>query len=521
MISQNKPSLQDFERCLPQQEFEDSIHISVQNHYIYFANPKVACSTIKATLQKLEAETAQINLPETRKIHDKTQSLLLSPRDIGFDRFLAMLEDDRIFKFCFVRNPYTRLLSGFLDKVKRRWYRANFKDSLGLSFDVDRDVTFLEFVREIEPMPARDMNKHWRVQTQQVLWDWVKYDRVSKFENFNEEFRLILKKIYPQIAENKYNDILEYKINHATHANLKLEKFYTGEIQEIAQTIYADDFANFGYEPKVLTPSRSNLDKTSILAQNTINMNPDRQYIESFLNYMPKPAFERTINISIESSYIYFQVPKVACSTIKATLQSLEAKRSGITLTEDRKIHHKGQSPLLSPSHVGLEKFRHMLDDPNIFKFCLVRNPYTRILSAFLDKMTWKSQQKEEVAKALNCDVSDKITFEQFLEFVKTQNPYEMNPHWRPQTHQLFWGVVNYDFVGRFEDFAGNFNLILKNIYANESEEFKIENRTNHATKASKKIEKFYNTRTQDLVQEIYQADFESFNYSLELPDLT
>ena len=506
---------------MPQQEFEDSIHISVQNHYIYFANPKVACSTIKATLQNLEAETAQINLPETRKIHDKTQSLLLSPRDIGFDRFLAMLEDDRIFKFCFVRNPYTRLLSGFLDKVKRRWYRANFQDSLGLSFDVDRDVTFLEFVREIEPMSPREMNKHWRVQTQQVLWDWVKYDRVAKFENFNEEFRLILKKIYPQIEAKKYSDILESKINHATYADLKLEKFYTGEIQEIAQTIYADDFANFGYDIQMLTPSRPTPGNSIMSDLNTVNTHLNSRSIESFLNYMPKPAFERTINISVNSSFIYFQVPKVACSTIKATLQSLEAKRSGINLTEDRKIHNKGQSPLLSPSQVGLDLFFQMLDDPNIFKFCLVRNPYTRVLSAFLDKMRWKSQQKEEVAKALNRDVSEKITFEEFLEFLRTQTPYEMNPHWRPQTHQLFWKLVNYDFVGRFEDFAGNFNLILQKVYPNEVEEFKIENRTNHATKASKKIEKFYNTTTQDLVREIYQVDFESFNYSLELPNLT
>ncbi|MDY6940907.1 MAG: hypothetical protein SWY16_25025 [Cyanobacteriota bacterium] len=68
--------IKSFLECMPQHEFNDTIHISPNNHYIYFSNHKVACSTIKATLQNLEAETLNIDLPQERKIHDKRQSLL-------------------------------------------------------------------------------------------------------------------------------------------------------------------------------------------------------------------------------------------------------------------------------------------------------------------------------------------------------------------------------------------------------------------------------------------------------------
>ena len=105
--------IESFYEFMPKREFEYHIHISTQNSYIYFEVPKVACSTTKLALQKLEAKTAGLSAPseEMSIIHNKKQSLLLSPSDIGLDRFCEMLNDSSVFKFSFVRNPYTRVLS--------------------------------------------------------------------------------------------------------------------------------------------------------------------------------------------------------------------------------------------------------------------------------------------------------------------------------------------------------------------------------------------------------------------------
>lgn len=82
--------IEDSCQFTPKREFEYCIHISQRNSYIYFEVPKVACSTIKLKLQQIEAKTLGLSpvSEEMTVIHNKKQSLLLSPADIGCDRFL-------------------------------------------------------------------------------------------------------------------------------------------------------------------------------------------------------------------------------------------------------------------------------------------------------------------------------------------------------------------------------------------------------------------------------------------------
>ncbi len=250
--------------------------------------------------------------------------------------------------------------------------------------------------------------------------------------------------------------------------------------------------------------------------------------IENFYKFMPPREFEYHIHISTQNSYIYFEVPKVACSTTKLRLQQLEAKTAGLASPSQEMsiIHDKKQSLLLSPSDIGLEKFSEMLRDSSVFKFGFVRNPYTRILSAFLSKMRWEeSPYKKKIAPILNIDANSKITFQQFVYAVSQQSDYEMDPHWRPQTIQLFQDLVTYDFIGLFENFERDLHKALDYIALNKNNQnYLAESQTENInmkgrkTSANNKLEDFYDSEIQSLVKNIYQKDFLNFGYSFDLP---
>jgi hypothetical protein len=243
---------------------------------------------------------------------------------------------------------------------------------------------------------------------------------------------------------------------------------------------------------------------------------------------MPKKQFEYHIHISLLNSYIYFENPKVACSTIKATLQEIETKTAGKPpLSKELAIiHNKKKSPLLSPADLGLQQFSQMLIDPSVFKFCFVRNPYTKLLSAFLSKISWQSKHKEDIVKILGLNLEDNVSFEDFVKAVSLQNNLDMDPHWRVQTNQLFWGVVKYDFIGRFENFNRDFLEVISRL--NLQPEHRVEpiaiegnigpGMAGKKTSAGSRLANFYTEDIRQLTHNIYQQDFMIFNYDSQLP---
>ena len=249
--------------------------------------------------------------------------------------------------------------------------------------------------------------------------------------------------------------------------------------------------------------------------------------IEKCFEFMTKREFEYHIHISLQNSYIYFEVPKVACSTTKLRLQQLEAKTAGLPLpSEDMSlIHNKTKSLLLSPSTIGLNKFCAMLNDNSVFKFAFVRNPYTRILSAFLSKIKGKkSYQRQKIGQILDVEIEQDITFKQFISAIAVQSKFDMDPHWRPQTYQLFDNLITYNFIGYFENFEQDLQKILNqisliNVDNNQPITTDIPgiNTRGRKTDANQKIDEFYDLEAQSMLLNIYKNDFLNFGYSLDI----
>ena len=180
------------------QEFNYSVHISNEFRFVYFNNPKCACTTIKASLNLACAAALGRKLEYTSiaDIHDRRRNLLLSPADIGYQRFLEVLADESFFKFCFIREPVARMVSAFASKLS---WESELLIALNRRLGrADRSPLALpEFVEALSAHDdLRDMDEHWRLQRKQVCFDLVRFDKIGLFETLTPDLEAILVRLF-------------------------------------------------------------------------------------------------------------------------------------------------------------------------------------------------------------------------------------------------------------------------------------------------------------------------------------
>ncbi|MCP3899602.1 MAG: sulfotransferase family protein, partial [Desulfobacteraceae bacterium] len=223
--------------------------------------------------------------------------------------------------------------------------------------------------------------------------------------------------------------------------------------------------------------------------------------------------FEYAINISLKHKYIYVETPKVGCSTIKDTLQRMELDYPELVRDSIEEIHLREYSPLLRPSQTcGLDR---LLLDPDYFVFCFARNPYTRLLSAYLDKIVKNADQKRNILIAMGEDPSElskEISFKEFVDTVCEQSVSQMNPHWRVQYYQTIQDKINYDFIGRMENFENDCTYVFSKIRRDYADYYRSELR--HSTNSAELLNQFYDGNLKEKVFNKYKIDFEYFGYS-------
>ena len=224
----------------------------------------------------------------------------------------------------------------------------------------------------------------------------------------------------------------------------------------------------------------------------------------------PYGAANYLINVSNKHRYIYFETPKVACSTIKRTLQSFEVDNDVDKLAKD--VHDKAKSPLLSPMSLANPISRHIKTH---FTFGFVRNPYSRLLSCYLDKIAGSEYERNIRLPKIGLDPSDDISFSDFLRAVKTYPVGEWDIHWMPQTILLAHDKIDLDFIGRQETFAPDFNKVLA-FLNKEERSTEIINTNWHSVGANKKLEQYLTKEARELISEIYYDDFKAYGYGFE-----
>jgi hypothetical protein len=219
-------------------------HLSNRRRYLYVATPKVACTAIKHTLQQVEMN-GTLSYRRYGEEHFPALSPLLAPLDDPQVYFDATRSDDW-FRFTFVRNPFSRILSCYLDKIVRHIPERNrLLPELGL--DPATGVpSFKEFLNAIGNQPVEQHDFHWALQSWLTRPETMHYHFIGRLERFEADFRHVCDAIgiSPDMPA----------VRHSTNATEQLASFYGVEEIELVRTIYADDFARFDYDSRKLFP---------------------------------------------------------------------------------------------------------------------------------------------------------------------------------------------------------------------------------------------------------------------------
>jgi hypothetical protein len=160
---------------------------------------------------------------------------------------LTAEEFERAFKFCFVRNPWDRVVSAY-EHNRRKWK--------GL-FD---DVTFESFIFDILLNESIVWDAHWLVRNRQVnqrtvaLWEgkghlapyhhpgyfMADMDFIGRFENFTKDFHYALRKLRIKLGGKKIP-------RRNVSKRRPYQEYYTPRTRDAVGELYLSDITRFGY----------------------------------------------------------------------------------------------------------------------------------------------------------------------------------------------------------------------------------------------------------------------------------
>ena len=235
------------------------------------------------------------------------------------------------------------------------------------------------------------------------------------------------------------------------------------------------------------------------------------------------------IIVNHDHRFLYCPIPKAGSTTLKILLHELE----GVSVEE---VAGPDRSRL-GALHDGSRNRLHYLgayDDADVlrmlnewFTFAFVRNPWTRLLSAFRNKIephpanlqrpryqqnpdrVWVGRLIDDVKATRPGDDRD-VSFAEFARYVSRQDPAEMNQHYRPQVVLGGFGFIPYDFVGRLERFEDDYAHVAARVGIDRP----LPSNRRPFSGVTDRVAEYYDAETADLVGEIYAGDVARFGYT-------
>jgi hypothetical protein len=220
--------------------------------------------------------------------------------------------------------------------------------------------------------------------------------------------------------------------------------------------------------------------------------------------------FFNSVYISTGHRLIYVKNDKAGSSFIIRSLIHSEKKAQG--MRKRTSLLKRELNPLLTPAELTRQEWDAARAGYFVFTFC--RNPYTRVLSAYLDRIVGRDESYYVLQRKVGFPDAAEVTFPKFLEMLEDEAILDLDTHWKPQHRNIGHGYYDFSFIGRFESFSTEFPEVLRRIYGRKA----VLGDVRAGTEAGTQVAKYCRADTAARVRRLYAKDFELFGYGEDLP---
>ena len=257
IVGQIDPEAYAFYARLMAGGFAPNKHIEVlpEQRIIYICVPKNASSRIKMTLGALLGNFLTSEL----EANQRKLSGLKSPKQVGLTKFRRIATDTGTLRFSFVRNPYARLVSCWVDKFRDRPLTLNYpsvytylawrqENDPSLPEGATSTLCFEEFANFAATTALERVDPHWNVQADILDMPGIELNLVGRVESFEKDFMRVLDYAHA-------NDTLRAEAVKLVNAsdNMEWTRYYTNELADRVYKAYELDFDRFQYPRKLQT----------------------------------------------------------------------------------------------------------------------------------------------------------------------------------------------------------------------------------------------------------------------------
>ena len=235
---------------------------------------------------------------------------------------------------------------------------------------------------------------------------------------------------------------------------------------------------------------------------------------------------------------MYCEVPKAACTSWKVFLANITGK----VQDKDQKrlhqlVHDTEYHPKIGFRYLNTysaKERKHILR--TYFKFLVVRNPYTRFLSAYENKFKGENVQAAWYHQHMGKDIikkyrkgvdmkkikGDEVTFEELARVIG--NPHEhmaqrYDGHFWKQHASCYPCIIDYDYIGKVETMEEDSAEIISRIVPSMDLHLPFLNKNKNSAHERKYVHDAYSQLPDDVItalSAIYAEDAETFGYTMD-----
>ena len=257
--------------------------LSEEFQYIYVINPKVVSTSIRNRLHELNG---YVPLSDPRDVMGHRHSGFQMLKHMPAGRFRQALQSRNYFTFSFVRNPFTRLVSGYVyfqNELRKTLAYGERPKRLLVQRQADpkRDPkprTFMSFDQYIRNACLNQTichDQHFRPQTELLKLDHIRYDFIGRMEQFAADMKTVLTNLK---APEEVLARASQQTNSSSKKPQNMHQWYNDELADLVRHRYLRDFQTFGYDLE-MPPAKTSPSLPTLHQSPLANYSGDLQHV--------------------------------------------------------------------------------------------------------------------------------------------------------------------------------------------------------------------------------------------------